>query len=58
MACVTGREGGGGTSLNKPFRYLPHQRVRFFAPFWSGIGIVFKGATVVYEHICRLVLNE
>ena len=34
--------GGGGTSLYKPFRYLPPQRV--FAPFWSGIGYSFKGS--------------
>ena len=38
---LRGGRWGGGTSLNKPFRYLPHQRVRFFAPFWSGIGYSF-----------------
>ena len=61
--------GGGSNPLYKPFRYLPPQMVRFlrrfglktvknFAHFGLESGIVFKGATVVYEHICRLVLNE
>ena len=50
--------GGGGTSLYKPFRYVPPQRVRFLRRFGLESGIVFRGATVVYEHICRLVLNE
>ena len=50
--------GGGGTSLNNPFRYVPHQRVRSLRHFGLESGIVFRGATVVYEHICRLVLNE
>ena len=50
--------GGGGASLNNPFRYVPHQRVRFLRHFGLESGIVFRGATVVYEHICRLVLNE
>ena len=40
MACVTGR----GTSLYMPFRYVPPQRVRVFAPFWSGIGYSFQGS--------------
>ena len=62
-------EGGGATPLYKPYRYVPSQRVRFlrrfglktvtdFAHFGLESGIVFEGATVVYEHICRLVLNE
>ena len=50
--------GGGGTSLYKPYRYVPPQRVRFLRRFGLESGIVFRGATVVYEHICRLVLNE
>ena len=29
-----------------------------FARFGLESGIVFDGATVVYEHICRLVPNE
>ena len=72
VACVTGRGGGGGvggTPLYKPFRYVPPQRVRFlrhfglktvkdFAHFGLESGIVFEGATVVYEHICQLVLNK
>ena len=58
MACVTGGRGGGGTSLYKPFRYVPHQRVRFLRRFGLESGMVVRGATVVYEHIFRLVLNE
>ena len=50
--------GGGGTSLYKPFRYVPPQRVRFLRRFGLESGTVVRGATVVYEHICRLVLNE
>ena len=34
----------GGTSLYKPFRYVPPQRVRVFAPFWSGIGYSCQGS--------------
>ena len=64
-----GRE-EGATPLYKPFRYVPPQRVTkgFCAvlvgkrlktlPICLESGIVFEGATVVYEHICRLVLNE
>ena len=52
------RGGGGGTSLYKPFRYVPPQRVRFLRRFGLESGTVVRGATVVYEHICRLVLNE
>ena len=48
----------GGTSLYKPFRYVPPQRVRFLRRFGLESGIVFRRATVVYEHICRLVPNE
>ena len=32
--------------------------VKDFAHFGLESGIVFEGATVVYEHICKLVLNE
>ena len=59
----------GATPLYKPFRYVPPQRVRFLrrfdlktvkdvAQFGLESGIVLEEATVVYEHICRLVLNE
>ena len=50
--------GEGDTSLYKPFRYVPPQRVRFLRRFGLESGIVVRGATVVYEHIFRLVLNE
>ena len=51
--------GEGGTSLYKPFRYVLPQRVfRFLRRFGLESGIVVRGATVVYEHIFRLVLNE
>ena len=53
-----GGGGGGGTSLYKSFRYVPPQRVRFLRRFGLESGTVVRGATVVYEHICRLVLNE
>ena len=53
-----GGGGGGGTSIYKPFRYVPPQRVRFLRRFGLESGLVFRGATVVYEHICRLVPNE
>ena len=43
--------------LYKPYRYVPSQRVGFF-PICLESGIVFEGATVVYEHICQLVLND
>ena len=69
MCYGEGGGGEGGTPLYKPFRYVPPQRVRFlprfglktvkdFAHFGLESGIVFEGATVVYEHICKLVLNE
>ena len=53
--------GGGGTSLYKPYRYVPPQRVWFWGlfglktlcPFWSGIGYGFEGTTGVYERIYR-----
>ena len=59
----------GVTSLYKSFRYVPPQRVRFllrfglktvkdFTHFGLESGIVFEGATVVYRHISRLVLNK
>ena len=54
--------------LYKAYRYVPPQRVRFFAvlvwkrlktfPICLESGIVFEGATVVYEHICQVVLND
>ena len=50
-------------------RYVPPERVRSlrrfglktvkdFTHFGLESSIVFEGATVVYGHICRLVLNE
>ena len=67
--CYGGRREERATPLYKPFRYVPPQRVRFlrrfglktvkdFAHFPLESCIVFEGVTVVYEHICRLVLNE
>ena len=61
--------GGGGSLIYKPFRYVPPERVRSlrrfglktvkdFTHFGLESSIVFEGATVVYGHICRLVLNE
>ena len=61
--------GGGGTPLYKPYRYVPHQWVKFLRRFGlktvkdfahlTGIGYSFRGSyTVVYEHICQLVLND
>ena len=68
-ACSMCYRRGGGTPLYKPYRYVPPQKVgdlrRFclktvkdFAHFGLESGIVFEAATVVYGHICRLVLNE
>ena len=60
-----GRGGGEkGTPLYKTCRYVPPQRVRFlhrfglktgvdFAHFCLESGMVFEGATVVYERIYR-----
>ena len=59
--------GGGGTPLYKPYRYVPLQRVGFLHRLGLKTGIdlaqfglesAFEGATVVYEHICRLIPNE
>ena len=61
--------GVGATPLYKPYRYVPPQRVWFLrrlglntdidlAHFGLESGIVFEGATVVYEHIYRLIPNE
>ena len=59
--------GGGGTPLYKPYRYVPLQRVGFLHRLGRKTGIdlaqfglesAFEGATVVYEHICRLISNE
>ena len=58
------REGGGGYSLYKPYRYVPPQRVGFlrrlglktgihFAHFDLESGMVFKGTTGVYESLYR-----
>ena len=55
--------GGGGTSLNKPYRFVPHQKVWFlcryglkmgkdFAHFGLKLGMAFEGTTGVYERIC------
>ena len=40
------------------FRRFCLKTVIDFAHFGLESGIVFEGATVVYEHICRLVPNE
>ena len=56
--------GGGGTTLYKPYRYVPPHRVgsshRFglktgihFAHFGVESGVLFKGTTGVYERIYR-----
>ena len=59
--------GGGGTPLYKPYRYVPLQRVGFLHRLGLKTGIdlaqfglesAFEGATVVYEHICRLIPKE
>ena len=58
--------GGGGTPLYMPYRYVLHQRVGFFAPFWSengytlcsfwsGIGYVFPGNN---GRICTYLLFQ
>ena len=55
---------GGGTSLYKPYRYVPSQRVWFwglfglktgihFAHFGLELCMVFEGTTGVYERIYR-----
>ena len=55
--------GGGGTSLNKPYRFVPHQNLCFlcryglktgkdFAHFGLESGMAFEGTTGVYERIC------
>ena len=54
---------GGGTSLNKPYRFVPHQKVWFlcryglktgkdFAHFGLESGMAFEGTTGVYDRIC------
>ena len=57
----------GGTPLYKPYRYVLPQRVWFLHRLGLKTGIdlaqfglesAFGGATVVYEHICRLIPNE
>ena len=66
---ASGKRLGGGTPLYKPYRYVLPQRVGFLrrlglktsidvAHFGLESGMVFEGATVVYEHICRLIPNE
>ena len=53
---------GGGTSLNKPYRFVPHQKVCFlcryslktgkdFTHFGLESGMAFEGTTGVYERI-------
>ena len=60
----SGREGEKGTPLNKTYRSVPPQRVRFlcrfglktsidFAHFGLESGMVFEGATGAYERIYR-----
>ena len=60
---ITTPGGGGGTSLNKPYRFVPHQKVWFlcryglktgkdFAHFGLELGMAFEGTTGVYERIC------
>ena len=58
---------GGGGVLLYPYRYVPLQRVGFLHRLGLKTGIdlaqfglesAFEGATVVYEHICRLISNE
>ena len=57
----------GGGVLLYPYRYVPLQRVGFLHRLGLKTGIdlaqfglesAFEGATVVYEHICRLIPNE
>ena len=54
--------GGGGTSLNKPYRFVPHQKVCFlcryslktgkdFTHFGLESGMALEGTTGVYERI-------
>ena len=58
-----GGGGKGGTSLNKPYRFVPHQNLCFlcryglktgkdFAHFGLEPGMAFEGTTGVYEPIC------
>ena len=44
---------GGGTSLYKPYRYVPPHRVGFGGLFGLKTGMVFEGTTGVYERIYR-----
>ena len=57
----------GGGVLRLPYRDVPLQRVWFLHRLGLKTGIdlaqfglesAFEGATVVYEHICRLISNE
>ena len=57
----------GGGVLLYPYRYVPLQRVGFLHRLGLKTGIdlaqfglesAFEGATVVYEHNCRLISNE
>ena len=54
--------GGRGTPLDKPYRYVPPQRVGFFepfwsenryrlCPFWSGIGYDFRENFLNYGNV-------
>ena len=59
-----GGRGEGGTSLYKPYRYVPPQKVGFlhrfglkmgidFAHFGLESGMVYEGTTVVYYCVRR-----
>ena len=59
---ITTRGGGRGTSLNKPYRFVPHQKVCFlcryslktgkdFTHFGLESGMALEGTTGVYERI-------
>ena len=61
--------GGRGTPLDKPYRYVPPQRVGFFepfwsenryrlCPFWSGIGYDFRGNFLNYGNVWTRVSFE
>ena len=45
--------GGGGTPLNKPYRYMPPNRVEFLHRFGLKTDCVSERTTGVYEHFYR-----
>ena len=45
--------GGGGTPLNKPYRYVPQNRVEFLRRFGLKTDCVSERTTGVYEHFYR-----